>query len=169
MRGRRFHLRFLGIAGALAGLWWAGSRLVAPRLIRAAWEERSLRILNDLLEGRSRHPLDDYLASWQTFVDRVEPVLVVGLLLTWAVLAFRVPDRIRAWNARLVERERASRPPKTLTPGEGLSVAVFFGLGAGVAAAAYMLVSNQSSFALLGGVGPPLRGGRAGRARRGVR
>ncbi len=69
---------------ALFALWLAGARWVVPRLIRDAYAGESLGVLNDMISGQSRVPVEAYLDQWSGIAGVVTTLLLAaGLVLLW--------------------------------------------------------------------------------------
>ena len=71
--------------------WGVFAAFGAPALIRSAYAERSLSVLNDMFQGRDVHTVDHYLGVWRGLAFRLTLLGLVAVLLGyWAV-------RNRAW------------------------------------------------------------------------
>lgn len=136
MRGRRFVVRYVAWAVALAGAWWAGSRWLVPRLIESAYHERSFGFLNRVVSGRDVHPLDRYLEDWEALAGRVDLLLVAVVVLSFTVLYFRLPSRFRAAHRRLLEKADLASEP--MSAGETLLAAASGGLAVGTWTGAFL-------------------------------
>ena len=77
----RFCLRLIGGLTSIALLWIIFSNFVVPPLIASAYRGESLPLLNGIISGQAIHPVEYYLASWETLSWRVLGMLVVlGLI-----------------------------------------------------------------------------------------
>jgi len=76
----RFCLRLIGGVVSLALLWIVFSWLVVPAVIESAYRGGSLPFLNDIISGQAIHPVEHYLASWETISWRLLGVLsLIGI------------------------------------------------------------------------------------------
>ena len=97
------------ILGALYALpavaWVVVARAVVPAVIRAAYEGRSLSLLNRVFQRRSGHPVEHYLALWRTYW---EALLLGGLFHLVVVITIVATNRARA-GERSPQDERLAR------------------------------------------------------------
>lgn len=85
----RFCLRLIGGVVSLALLWIVFSWLVVPAAIESAYRGESLPFLNSIISGQAIHPVEDYLASWETIRWPVLGMLIVLGLIPMPLLATR--------------------------------------------------------------------------------
>jgi hypothetical protein len=72
-----------------AAAWVVFAKTLAPALIRAAYEGRSLPLLNRVFQRRIPHPLEHYLALWRSFWEAVLLGWLFHLIVVLAVMATR--------------------------------------------------------------------------------
>jgi hypothetical protein len=98
----RRHRAFIlaGIYALPAAAWAAVASTLAPALIQAAYEGRSLPLLNRVFQRQIPHPLEHYLALWRAFWQAVllgwlfHLVVVLALVgVRWGSTATRRLDR----------------------------------------------------------------------------
>lgn len=77
-------------------VWWMTSRLLVPAIITAGYEGRAFSQLNALFDGRSSHPLTEYLADWQGLARQATWMFI---LLSAVLIALSIPV-----NQRLIDR-----------------------------------------------------------------
>lgn len=73
---------------ALGALWILVARVLVPPIIAAAYEGRSLSVLNRFFRGRAPHPVEHYLGLWDAFSGAV---LIAGALHLAVVLVVGRP------------------------------------------------------------------------------
>ncbi len=77
----RFFLRLIGGLISLAFLWIIIAKFVVPAVIESAYRGESLPVLNDIISGQAIHPVEFYLARWETISwYALGMLVVVGLL-----------------------------------------------------------------------------------------
>jgi hypothetical protein len=90
------------VLGTLAtvAVWTAVAGCLVPSLIRSAYQGTSLKVFNDIIEGRATRPVEAYLAVWDRTARYVSVVLlaagVITLILTRKSTRAFV-DRRRSW------------------------------------------------------------------------
>jgi hypothetical protein len=90
---------------ATLGAGWAGfAHWVAPPIIAAAYEGRSLWILNEVFQGRRPHPIEYYFNLWNAFAGAI---LLAGVLHLAIVLLIVNIGRHRKREGLLLDAGRA--------------------------------------------------------------
>ncbi|MDX1396012.1 MAG: sulfatase [Gemmatimonadota bacterium] len=130
-------VRYLAVAGVVAGLWWWGTRILGPWLIEQAYRGESLGVLNDVLAGRATTPLEAYLTDW-SFFTRIGDGLLVLIALSGLVGGFfRVGARFSVAHQRMADREAGQREAR-LRPLETIGAAASIGLVTGALGGGYV-------------------------------
>ncbi|MGH7539361.1 MAG: hypothetical protein ACRELC_00005, partial [Gemmatimonadota bacterium] len=142
MGSRRSLARCLAAWTVVGSAWVLVSRWLAPRLVRAAYEERSLGFVNRWLAGRDTHPLAEYLESWEALAARIDVALAALAVLTSVVLLFGLPERARRWKVRVEAHERGGASLR-FSVGETFLAAALIGLGTGCLSGAYTAYVNH--------------------------
>ncbi len=125
---RRFAQAALGIGVA----WIIFAALLAPWLIRAAYAERLIPVLNDIVGGRDLHPVEFYLGAWRS--------VALALSAVFVVLVAAVAGWILAPDTRRTVIDRLLGAADGLTPLEIVKVGVVAGLCAGWAEAGFFTI-----------------------------
>jgi hypothetical protein len=87
--------RVLIVLLACAIAWMLFSTLVAPEIVRSAYDGRSYEILNRLISGRSEHTVDFYLRKW-IIASWLVLVVTIGVLLP--VVSFTPKQLFKTWR-----------------------------------------------------------------------
>ena len=92
-------------------VWLVAGLFVVPLILAAAYAERSLPILNRMLQGRDAHPLAYYIDAWhQLFLVLTVAVVVIGLvavLLPWRRLRARAAEGLGGALAKRISSGQA--------------------------------------------------------------
>ncbi len=81
--------RYGAFLGAASAGWAILALLVVPSVIRSAYAERSLPVLNRILAGRSVHPVEFYLDTWWGVAGKLSMGLAVAGALGYAAVRYR--------------------------------------------------------------------------------
>ncbi len=114
--------------------WRVISSWVVPRVIEAAYDGRSLRILNNIISGQSTRGLEHYLLRWKRIGDIATLALALIGLSAYPIVLAR--HRIAAWALEV--RRRFTAVPLRTT--EFLHIALWLGVVAGLLEGAYITV-----------------------------
>ena len=80
VEGRRFSFWLIGGFIVIVASWVIFSQLIVPSIIENAYRGESLPFLNDIISGQAIHPVEHYLASWETISWRLLGVLsLIGI------------------------------------------------------------------------------------------
>jgi arylsulfatase A-like enzyme len=101
--------------------WAVMASWAVPALIEAAYNERSVPLINDILSGRDIHSLDTYLSLWRRMAGAITIAGVLAALAGSIVWVFR--DRLRKVTAPVAGAIRIG-----LTPAE----TILFATGSGI-------------------------------------
>jgi len=82
-------LRPAGGVGLLWMLWAVFAWFLVPHVIESAYLGKSFSFLNDIISGRDVHPIEYYLASWESFSWRASGLLLVLCLIPIPMVATR--------------------------------------------------------------------------------
>src|SRR5262245_35899753 len=85
-RGLRQLLPLIAIYTALSLFWMGFANGVAPNIILAAYNERTLPILNWIFEGHRSLPVEHYLASWSAITGAVQIATILHLAIVILII-----------------------------------------------------------------------------------
>ena len=89
----RRHVQIILLVCAVA--WILFSTLVAPGIVQSAYEGKSYEILNQMISGRSAHPVEFYLRKWSVVSWAALVVTMAALL---PVVSFTPHQLFKAWR-----------------------------------------------------------------------
>jgi hypothetical protein len=81
--------------------WLLFARIYAPLLVKAGYEQRSLAVVNQVFEGRSIQPVDQYLKRWEELCRTWTVALIMVLCVPLGAAYFGL-DRLMARSSAVI-------------------------------------------------------------------